>query len=564
MSSQIEEHLLTEIEALQARLAHLETLEMNYVVPYPGILTTGRRFHLTFDGHSTPDVMEPGWEPTETNVIYLGWEHMAKGVAKFGQAVQIAGAGTNYIVNSSFETNTNNWQVVIGGDTITRVSSDYKYGDYCAECALSAGLSGIYTTPSMAVAAANTYTAPIWIKAPSGQAMELWLDERNAADARIGAVTSTAFTGTGEWQYVVATKTFGALGVKARVYIINPVGSGVVTIWTDALDLTQTAYPTPHIDGSLGAGHAWTGAAHASTSTRAAATLTYPNDVVAHPGGDCYEQLTICGWFIPAWASDIAPSWPTVFSIRGADNANYLQLHYQESDDKWHALINGLTAKMKSVAQSFNPWESQFFAATYDFGADSYTLTINDDTPVVSTAALTPPDFGANAFFIGCKYNNSVHSNGLADDLLIETRILSQTEIQSIYKFGNPLLPPTHANMRIVPGEWTSTLLNGAGFSSVAWTTLDLVDDCGIPFGAKAVSVFIMTRDSSVASGHNIQLRKDATDSGIAIFCGHQNNEMAAGGGIVGVSNGRTIDYQISASGVGTNDITLKIRAVYL
>ena len=44
--------------------------------------------------------------------------------------------------------------------------------------------------------------------------------------------------------------------------------------YIDGAQCEAKAYPTPYCDGSLGTGHAWTGTAHASTSTRTAETLS--------------------------------------------------------------------------------------------------------------------------------------------------------------------------------------------------------------------------------------------------------------------------------------------------
>ncbi len=118
--------------------------------------------------------------------------------------------------------------------------------------------------------------------------------------------------------------------------------------------------------------------------------------------------------------------------------------------------------------------------------------------------------------------------------------------------------------MRIVPGEWESTLFAGGGFTTAGWTTLDLVDDCGIPFGAKAVSVFALTRDSG-AAGQTFQLRKDATQSpSLHAWTNAGANMWINTNAFVPVANGRTIDYQISASGALTQDVYIRIYCVYI
>lgn len=527
------------------------------------VCTTDRRFHLDFDGHGWPDLMEPGWEPTDTNVIFLGWEHMAKGVAKYGKAAQIASAVTVMNVNPSFETNTNSWAAVGGG--IARTTDEYRFGDYSCSVTPTAGVNdGINQTANIAIAAATDYTVHIWVKHLSaGIPMQLRVvtDVGGNHDQTYTSQEAPLLDG---WQFIPITFTSDALDTNIIDIFIQKNNSADTTVfYVDMLNVTATSYPTPSCDGSLGTGMVWTGAAHASTSTRAAATLTYPNDVVAYPSGDCYEQLTIAGWFIPAWASDDPGPGTYAWDIRGANNNHRIMIQYDVATDTWQLYING-GFRCASAAQSFGNWEPQFIVVTFDFDANSYNFYINDDAVVNSTAALTPPAFGVNAFYLATKFDGTLAFDCLIDDFVIYPRVLSADEISAIYKFGNPLLPPTHANMRIIPGEWTSATFAGGGFSTTAWTTLDLVNDFGIPFGAKAVSVFTLIRDSG-AAGKVLQLRKDATHSpSLHAWTQVGGNMWVNTNGMIPVANGRTIDYDIGASGALTFDIYMRIYAVYL
>jgi len=217
-----------------------------------------------------------------------------------------------------------------------------------------------------------------------------------------------------------------------------------------------------------------------------------------------------------------------------------------------------------AVAQTFDNWEPQFIVATFDFDNDNHTLTVNDDAVVVDTTALTPPAFGAFAFHVGNDINNTNEFNGLIDDFVMYPRVLSAAEIAAIYRRGVPLQPPTSANMRIVPGEWTSADFNGDAFSTTGWTTYDLVDGFGIPFGAKAVDVMTLIRDSG-AAGQTFQLRKDATQSpALHAWTVVGGNMWINTCAKIPVANGRTIDWQCTASGAGTEDVYLRIYAVYL
>jgi len=519
------------------------------------VCTTDRRFHCDFDGHSWPDLMEPGWEPTETNVIYLGWEHMAKGVAKFGQAVQVAAAGTNLCTEPSFEAALVNWVGVNAG--LNRVTDEYWNGDYSLETVATAANG--YARGRFAVAALTDYAVHYWMKATTSSArLYVW---EIGTGAEFG--TRVYHSGSGEWEHLVITGTTGAAATHFDIRVQDMRAAGWDAIYVDAVQIEASAYPTPPIDGSLGAGHAWTGAAHASTSTRAAATLTCPNDVAAYPSGDCLEQLTIAGWFIPVWASDALPIGQSRmgFDIWGGAAASRIMLNYTQTGE-WRVYIAG-AYRLLSVGQTFNPWEPQFVVITLDFDADDYNLYVNDQAVVNDTTALAPPAFGANLFNIGASVSGGSPFDGLIDDFVIYPRVLSATEISAIYKFGNPLLPPTHANMRQIFGEWESAYFDGTARTTTAWTTIDLVDDCGIPFGAKAVSVMLEGRDNA-GNNQYIRFRKDAT---LGYCCGLWNsvvNRTIMNNGIIPVANGRTIDYEIAAGGGASFEIRLRVVGVWL
>jgi len=531
--------------------------------PYGSVVTTDRRFHLSFDGHSWPDLMEPSWEPTETNVIFLGWEHMCGVLRKdsegqyraiFDKAVQIAVAETNACTNPSAEINVAGW--IFGGSGLTRVATDYVYGDYCFQ--LLANFVGGYARDDLAVAGGSTWTFSLWVKTTSSDIRIYMYDTVAAAP-----VAEDFAQGTGRWEYITITGTMGAGAGNLRFYVSDTRAAGWDNVYFDAVNIVEAAYSTPCIDGSLGAGHAWTGAAHASTSTRAAAVLEYPNDVVAYPSGNCYEQLTIAGWFIPAWSADGLTGTTIAWDIRGANNNNRIFINFDSAGNVWNLYVNG-AVRCASAAQTFNSWEPQFIVATLDFDADEFMLFVNDDTIITDTTVLTPPVFGASLLHIGNAFNDTLQFNGLIDDFVIYPRVLSADEIHSIYKFGNPLLPPTHANMRVIFGQWTSTDFDGDTFGATGWTTYDLVDGFGIPFGAKAISVTISMNDIGGGINHYFSLRKDATMAGaVTAEAGNQAGETGSESGLVPVANGRTVQYTVGPSG---DDCTLywKITGVFL
>jgi hypothetical protein len=117
----------------------------------------------------------------------------------------------------------------------------------------------IYTD---SVAASTTYTASAWVKGTAGQIIGFSLYFFQ------GGELGTTYTLTGDWQRITTTRTTGNspsyLRTMLRVHASNQV------VFIDAVQVEQKSYATSYTDGSLGAGYAWTGTSHASTSTRTA------------------------------------------------------------------------------------------------------------------------------------------------------------------------------------------------------------------------------------------------------------------------------------------------------
>jgi len=187
---------------------------------------------------------------------------------KFGQGVQVAEATTNLVKNPSFEVNTSGWNAESA--TISRVAGGV-YGSYCGN--FSAQTQGAVFSDAVTVTPSTQYTVSFWYK--STGSVSTRLKDYTAGVNVYGWVTLPEAV---DWTYYTATGTIPSNGGSARVEFqsLNP--SNSITI--DAVQLEAKAYASPYCDGSLGAGHSWSGTAHASISVRTAATLTYPAAVI--------------------------------------------------------------------------------------------------------------------------------------------------------------------------------------------------------------------------------------------------------------------------------------------
>jgi len=249
-----------------------------------------------------------GAEPYESNFTGNPMGHMGQvgtengaviyRAGKFGKAVQLAEATSNLIINPSFENGQNGWpnSFTGTGDGTREISAEQsRSGLYSMKMAQTAGAAGnefgIVTNVNMINGA--TYTASAWIYVPelTQGTVGVYVADNSAAFAY--EVLSAATTG---WVRVQATMT-STISAAGSVYILFFGGRG--TVYVDDVQLEQKTYATPYCDGSLGNGHAWTGAAHASTSTRSAALLSYSAESVLSP-----TAMTVGFWVRRSGASN--------------------------------------------------------------------------------------------------------------------------------------------------------------------------------------------------------------------------------------------------------------------
>jgi hypothetical protein len=96
-------------------------------------------------------------------------------------------------------------------------------------------------------------------------------------------------------------------------------------IHTDAWQVEQKAYATPYCDGSLGQGHAWTGTAHASTSTRTVSDLRY--DSFANGVTRLQNGGTVMAWFR---VCSVDGAFRVIFRASNTANDRYVMLRVNE------------------------------------------------------------------------------------------------------------------------------------------------------------------------------------------------------------------------------------------
>lgn len=175
---------------------------------------------------------------------------------------------TNYVFNPSAEVSTSGWggrySAVIARSTAESHSGTASLMVTTPGAVIDEGLNlGTGGTQSSGVAA--THTASAWVKAPSGAALRVMLEDYTSANTYIGGAI-TNFTGTGTWQRVTVSRTTAAATNKFVVNVRTQTALAA-TYYVDDVMITQGASAYAYSDPNISASWVWNGSANFSTST---------------------------------------------------------------------------------------------------------------------------------------------------------------------------------------------------------------------------------------------------------------------------------------------------------
>lgn len=237
------------------------------------------------------------------------------GPAVFGTGRLLEAATTNRITNPSFETGVAGWTT--NNATIAQDASAAVFGGYGAKIqATAADARHNVEVGGIAVSAGDVVSCSIYARKGAGAdwarfgelndsgAHAVWFNLASGAiGSTNGTVDSATITAIGNGVYrLTITATRAAAGNAIFYYeLVQADGqisfnaAGTEHHYVDGAQFEKNAAATSYADGSLGAGYAWTGAAHASTSTRAASQVVGAAAALAPVAGGA------CAWLRPSW-----------------------------------------------------------------------------------------------------------------------------------------------------------------------------------------------------------------------------------------------------------------------
>jgi len=231
-----------------------------------------KEFTIAFQAKSRIDVDGSrifAWE-TRTDL----WVGHATGAIRTEDGIIVEEGTTNKIPNSDFENEAdpdNGWFSGGASLTATEVTDpDYVYNGFWSYQLVEDGTANRTWYASVNVGNTNNHSLQAVCRRLDGGVV-------SAATAQLfygAALLATTYTYLFDGWYLLRSEPFAGIVAATACGIYVMQGQAVIV---DSFQLEEKAYCSSYAYGNLGRGYTFSGAAHTTTSVRAAARLAYPN-----------------------------------------------------------------------------------------------------------------------------------------------------------------------------------------------------------------------------------------------------------------------------------------------
>lgn len=390
---------------------------------------------------------------------------------KFGKAVEIAGATSNICSNPQFDGgSTSGWSnYAFGGGSGTRATTTARnyIGAYSYKISKTDGITtarfGASFARTINTGQAITFSVMVRIEGAAG----------GTPIARLhieGSFTPTTLETTSvvdEWVMLSGTAVSNS-STTTNVYVwLEGCATGV--LYVSDLQITASAYVLPYT----------------SSSRASNGALYYPATAINGNKG------TLMFWFRVPWgqtptalgAAIMMASGYDAFSLRKKSNSNQLAFRNGGSD---------------VISYTYSGWDRGWHHLALVYSAETNTATLYVDGNSVATGTFS--EFTPSAMYVGCPSNNVDLLNGWIDEFATIDRVLSASEILTIYQSDAPVFAETsvyhfRAGNGLVWGDaeglWMldtagNTVLGVSGVNGKSWggRTLNIGDFALGKYGA--------------------------------------------------------------------------------
>jgi len=376
----------------------------------------------------------PGsWVSTRGQVATIsGAFHTEQGAWAGTRALVVEEATSNYVLNPVFGAWTGavptGWTAVNSPTTSQSTSFVYAHTYSCRIESASAALSrGIYNDVTAGIVNGTSYRVSVWVYVVSGTA------QLAASDGRAWTNQVTANSSGLGWQRLEVTKV-GSSGIRVAL-LMTTVGDA----YFDGVQVEAKTATTSLAWGGAGAGYTWfTGDANAhNTQSVREVTVCSLDAHAALISGRAAWSFRLVAQMPYAYNG----TWPSanqnvLFSTRGADNNNRVDLGYNPTTGLFYLYING-AIRTSSAAQTFAAGDWIDSVVTLDFTNDSYYLYTNAAQSAEATTALTAPTL--TLLRLGATYANTAWANVAIAECGLFGRVLTAEDVAAMHNLGKPL-----------------------------------------------------------------------------------------------------------------------------
>ena len=300
-------------------------------------------------------------------------------------------------LNGDFETNTTGWTNNAAGGVISRITTDAKFGSACIQTVNdgTGANQGPVTDALTGLTAGNVYTAGLHIRSVSGAtAIRVQIEWYTVLDVIISSTISD-ITITSVWQRYVLTGTAPALGVHAKIGVIN-LAATAATYNIDGVQFDNGPVALPFDP--------------ANTRVAGTVQLTAAGLLTATQGW----RAT---WCRPRWSNTAEPPNPRVQNWTGggggittlyAGGSNVWEMDNDES--------GGVAAQSVTVAGTVTSGDLYLVVSQWQSG--NFGLSINGAVPTMMGSRTEIPASLGTSLEIG--YDSTVASRQINGEVLCE------------------------------------------------------------------------------------------------------------------------------------------------
>lgn len=355
----------------------------------------------------------------------------------FGKAIMFSASGFNNAQNPSIESGAvTNWSIQYTSGTMVQsaYSSDSYIGTYCAY--MSSSLSSNVAvfndkhfhgpTSNATWPIGTTTTISMRVKVLSGT----WTITAEDSGQNVRALSGT-LSPTDDWQYVTLTATnTSAVNYSYLIAAFWP-RSVNSQILVDVVKYENAAYATPYFDGTFGSGFSWGGVANISYTTKTANYITYPTS-----GNFNAPKGSVMAW---VKLSGVSSGRQTILDVGGSGNTGWILSISNGIPFFQYGTGSATVTVTSSIPITADTWTH--IACTWSNITNTAYIYVNGVQ--AGTGSGSPSVVVFANMLVGLQQGTIHYLDGYLDDLVIVSRVMSESEIRAVYESNAPVFGET-------------------------------------------------------------------------------------------------------------------------